>query len=114
MYMLYAFRASSLVNLKLYHTKGLMQLNPRGGLKSKRGFQDSTFSILELFAAGGGVGRSVAEDAAAIAMGRPWAFSVRARSSFSISSRVVRTSSSTSAAVRSFVGIGSRTISYGC
>lgn len=46
---------------------------------------------------------------AGTAMGRPRAFSVSARSSVSMSSRVVRASSSTSAAVRFLVGIGSKT-----
>ena len=47
---------------------------------------------------------------AGTAMGWPRAFAVTVTSSLSISSRVVRVSSSTSAAVRPFVGIGLRTV----
>lgn len=43
------------------------------------------------------------------AMGWPRAFAVRVMSSLSMSSRVVRVSSSTSAAVKFLVGIGLRT-----
>ncbi len=47
--------------------------------------------------------------ATGVAVDRPRALSVRAMSSLSIRSRVVLVSSSTSAAVRPVVGIGSRT-----
>lgn len=46
---------------------------------------------------------------AEVEIGRPWALAVKIRSSLSMSSRVVRASSSTSAAVRPLVGMGSKT-----
>jgi hypothetical protein len=50
-----------------------------------------------------------AYESAGIAIGRPCAFSESATSSLSMRSLVVRASSSTSADVRPFVGMGSRT-----